>query len=63
MSALLVFEISELFLQVGHFIQTLHPPPLTVLLIHFWNSIKNPTHTHTHTSRLGILKQSCNERS
>lgn len=49
MSVLLVFEICELFLQVGHFIQTLHPPPLTVFLIHFWNMTK------THTSMLGIM--------
>lgn len=45
-SVLLVFEISELFLQVRHFIQTLHSPSLTVLLIHFWSSRKYPTNKH-----------------
>ena len=57
----LVFEICELFLQIAHFIQTLNPPPLTVLLIHFLKIKKNKernthTHTHTHSSRLGIMR-------
>ena len=45
----LVFEICELFLQIAHFIQTLNPPPLTVLLIHFLKIKKTKKHTHTHT--------------
>lgn len=31
---LLLLQVSELLLQGGHLIQTLHPPPLTVLVIH-----------------------------
>lgn len=42
----LVFEICELFLQIAHFIQTLNPPPLTVLLIHFLKIKNKETHTH-----------------
>lgn len=30
----LFLQVRELFLQGGHLIQTLHPPPLTVLIIH-----------------------------
>lgn len=31
---LLLLQVGELLLQVGHLIQTLHPSPLTVLIIH-----------------------------
>lgn len=37
MEVLLVFEISELFFQIRHFIQAFNSSPFTVLLIHFWN--------------------------
>ena len=30
----LFFEVGELFLQSGHLIQTLHPSPLAVLVVH-----------------------------
>lgn len=31
---LLLLQVGELLLQGGHLIQTLHPPPLTVLVVH-----------------------------
>lgn len=31
---LLFLQVGKLLLQVGHLIQTLHPPPLAVLIIH-----------------------------
>lgn len=34
MENLLLLQVSELLLQSGHLIQTLHPPPLAVLVIH-----------------------------
>lgn len=42
---LLLLQVSELLLQGGHLVQTLHPPPLTVLVIHLCS---HKTHDRLH---------------
>ncbi len=46
---LLLLQVSELFLQGGHLIQALHPPPLTVLIIHLCSHQRHDTFNITPT--------------